>query len=113
MAAVRARLADSWQPCANVAEELALHLVISRAVVELKLAAAEDDGILTPELKAAFDAVDLFRDMVFEDVDFVMLYDPSIDGFTPEDFGAFGRSMAPMDFTSWFTPFNHGRAVDY
>lgn len=110
--AVRARLGDGWRPCANLAEELALHLLTDRAVGELEIAAGPG-GMLDAELSAVIDMEEMFRDVAFEDPDFELLFDPALDGFAPEDFGEFGASMAPMDFASWFTPFNSGRRVDY
>lgn len=80
--AVVDRLAGDWEPCSNLAEELALRLLIEQAesVIELwtERSAAEFDG--------AFRA---FEDAALDDPDHARL----------------------MDFASWFVPFDDRRSV--
>lgn len=102
--AVADRMAGRWEPCANVAEELALRLILLHAEVVLDLVENPNDSGLDDMLKG-------FAETVFEDFDTDFLYDPRMDGVTPEDLPP-GFAMAPMDFGSWFVPFNSTRTVN-
>ena len=94
---------DEWDLCANVAEELALRLLIENSAVVLDLVSRGDE-----DTQAAFAC---FEDIAFEDADHEYLFDPAMDGVTPESFSP-GFGMAPMDFGSWFVPFNDTRPVN-
>jgi len=91
---------DEWRPLTTLVEELALHLLTIEAVVIL-----EGGGLAHlayPEWLGVFD------DLVLEDSDYEMLYDPSLDGLDESAVGA-SAGMAPMSFSSWFRPYNHDR----
>ncbi|MEY9864140.1 hypothetical protein ABH935_009794 [Catenulispora sp. GAS73] len=94
---------DQWDLCASVAEELALRLLIENADVVLDLVSRGDE-----DTDAAFAC---FEDCAFEDADHEYLFDPAMDGVTPEAMPQ-GFGMAPMDFGSWFVPFNDTRPVN-
>ena len=48
------------------------------------------------------------EDLLFEDLDHELLYDPAHDGIE-EDPARQPPGMAPMRFTDWFRPFNDRR----
>ncbi|MGW0392091.1 hypothetical protein ACWDYJ_14610 [Streptomyces sp. NPDC003042] len=85
-----------------VAEELALRLLLNQTTVTLELFGLLEDGVSN--------ALEVFADNVYEDMDHEWLYDGSMDGI---DEGAVGSTLgiAPMAFGAWFTPFNPGRHV--
>ncbi|MCT9075932.1 hypothetical protein [Streptomyces fulvoviolaceus] len=101
--AMTTRFTDgSFQQLSCVAEELALRFLLSQATMTLELYELLDD-----EVSAALDA---FADSVYEDMDHEWLYDDSTDGIDEASAGA-ALGVAPIAFSSWFTPFNEGRYV--
>jgi hypothetical protein len=50
------------------------------------------------------------EDLLFEDLDHELLYDPTNDGIE-EDPAAQPPGMAPMRFADWFRPFNDERTL--
>ncbi len=76
---------------ASVAEELALHVIIESAKVNLDLIG----------IKGNFDNI---YDLAYEDTDFLMLFDRRLDGI--ED-TVIGERLAVMNlrFRDWFKPF--------
>ena len=50
------------------------------------------------------------EDMLFEDVDHELLYDPAYDGIE-DDPDSQPAGMAPMRFSDWFVRFNPGRSL--
>lgn len=101
--ALTTRFTDgSFQQLSCVAEELALRFLLGQATMTLELY-----GLLDDEVSAALDA---FAGNVFEDMDHEWLYDDSTDGIDEASVGA-ALGVAPLAFSSWFTPFNEGRYV--
>ncbi|WP_175412737.1 hypothetical protein [Streptomyces sp. TRM64462] len=101
--ALTTRFTDgSFQRLGCVAEELALKFLLGQARVTL-----DTFGLLG---RGVEDALDFFADGVYEDTDFLWLYDGAMDG-VDEDPAFSSLRIAPMDLASWFTPFNDGRYV--
>jgi hypothetical protein len=92
---------DEWTPAVTVAEELGLHLLAEQALIVLESADVQD--------LAYTDWEGAFREVVFEDLDFEVLYEPSLDGI--ENDAKTGRALgiAPLGFAAWFRPFNSER----
>ena len=92
------RLTSGWEPLANVAQELAVRLLLDE--VE---AVAETADVRLPDGWRS-----ILEEHLFEDLDHEYLYDRAYDGFEDEpDFGPPG--IAPMRFEDWFVPFNDQR----
>lgn len=92
------RMTAGWEPLANVAQELAVRILLNKVETTAELA-----GVELPEHWRA-----TLEEHLFEDLDHEYLYDPAYDGFEDEaDFGPPG--MAPMRFEDWFVPFNDER----
>jgi hypothetical protein len=91
------------QPLTNVAEELALHLIIQDAIAALDMIASDE---ATQE--AASEALrDLYQD-AYEDNDFLDLYSLD-DSDEVADLDADGQlGMTDLRFRSWFVPFGSG-----
>ncbi len=83
-----------FTPLTCVAEELAAWALINEAVAIL-----EEQGE-----EANFD---LFIDDLYEDTDFLILFDPKLDGLDSSEVGAY-LGMGYLDFKDWFTPFGSG-----
>ena len=81
-------------PLACVAEELAAWALIEEAKRLL-----EDDG-------AGAD-FDLFIDDLYEDTDFLLLFDPKLDGLEASAVGAY-LGMGSLALKDWFVPFGGG-----
>jgi hypothetical protein len=91
--------ADALARC--TAEELALHLTIDlaeRHAIDGALSPAA--GCHLPEHGRQDRAFDRMRESLFEDHDFLLLYNPSLDGIETELDG--NPLLHPRD---WFTPF--------
>jgi hypothetical protein len=85
-----------------VAEELLMRLLLIQAEVTADLY-----GLLDDEVRQA---LEIFADEVYEDMDHEWLYDPSADGID-EDPALAHMGIAPMGINDWFKPFNEGRFV--
>jgi hypothetical protein len=87
------------QPCdvtlACVAEELALFELIRQAQVHLDLREAENDEQAWSD----------FRDLVFEDEDFLFLFNPELDGLEETEW-ARQHAIVGLKFSEWFLPFD-------
>ncbi len=79
-----------------LAEELALNAIIRRAEAWLE--------------EREFEPVEFeyLEGVAFEDMDFQMLFDPSLDGIEDTDTGRYMR-IANLKFSEWFEPFNAER----
>ena len=73
------------------AEELALHILIEQAKNQLRAEAIEPD-------------FSLFVSLAFQDLDFEVLYDMSIDGIEDTTVGA-EMAYGNLRFNEWFEPF--------
>jgi hypothetical protein len=80
---------------ACVAEELALYALIRQAQVLLDLREAENDEQAWSD----------FQDRVFEDEDFLFLYNPELDGIE-ETKWAREHGVVGLKFSKWFRPFD-------
>jgi len=76
---------------ACLAEELALRAILDRAID-----IAEERGV-----EAAFGAVE---DALFEDTDFLLLFDPAQDGIEGSDIGRY-LGIGSLGIDDWFRPF--------
>lgn len=98
--AVTERLAKGWAPLACVAEELAVRCLLN----QVEVIAETFEVALRPDWRSELE------EYLFEDLDHEFLFDQALDGF--EDDATFGPpGMAPMDFASWFVPFNDERRL--
>lgn len=100
MADVIAALSSGWSSCPTLSHELALHVLLDRAE-----ALADLHEGMSDHLDAGWRA--MMEDLLFEDMDFRLLYDPSMDGI--EDYPVPELGRAPLKFESWFQPFNPAR----
>jgi hypothetical protein len=73
------------------AEELALHILIEQAKSELQADAIEPD-------------FSLFESLAFQDLDYEVLYDMSVDGIEDTTVGA-EMAYGNLRFNEWFEPF--------
>ena len=80
---------------ACVAEELALFALIRQAQVLLDLRELENDEQAWSD----------FRDLVFEDEDFLFLFNPEFDGIEETDW-AREHAVVGLKFNEWFRPFD-------
>ena len=78
---------------ASTAEELALHILIEQVSVLLEM-----DGI-----DANFGN---FEDIIFQDLDFEYLYDPSVDGIEDSEEGK-EMAISYLRLSDWFKPFKN------
>jgi hypothetical protein len=78
-----------------VAEELALWALVQQAEVQLEIAGEQ----------SAADAWGDFRDLAFEDEDFLWLYDPEMDGIEESEW-AREHAVVNLKFADWFKPFD-------
>ncbi len=98
--AVTERLNKGWEPLACVSEELALRCLLDQVEILAETFQVPLSPHWRPELEKH----------LFEDLDHEYLFDQALDGF--EDDATFGPpGMAPMDFASWFVPFNEERRM--
>jgi hypothetical protein len=94
------RLTSGWEPLASVAQELALRVLLN--LVDVVADSAEvtlDDGWRGH-----------LEDLLFEDLDHELLYNPAYDGIE-DDPRSQPPGMAPMRFEDWFEPFNDERTM--
>jgi hypothetical protein len=103
MVDVTRRFTEGWDALACVGQELALRLILDQAEVQLELTEAGPE-VGVPEGWRA-----LVEDLLFEDLDHEMLYDPSLDGIEDDRETLDALSAAPMGFADWFRPFNPDR----
>jgi hypothetical protein len=97
---VTRRLTAGWEPLSCVAEELATRILLDEVEVQADIAGVDLGGGWRGHLE----------DLVFDDVDHELLYDPALDGI--EDQPALGPpGMAPMGYEWWFVPFNADRPL--
>jgi hypothetical protein len=80
---------------ACVAEELALYALIRQAQVQLDLREEENDEQAWSD----------FRDLVFEDEDFLFLFNPELDGIEETEW-AREHAVVGLKFGEWFRPFD-------
>jgi hypothetical protein len=80
---------------ACVAEELALFALIRQAQVLLELRESDSDE----------DAWGDFRDRIFEDEDFLFLFNPEFDGIEATEW-ARQHAVVGLKFSEWFQPFD-------
>jgi hypothetical protein len=97
---VTSRLTRGWEPLACVAQELGLRILLDH----VDLVAETADAALPDDWRGHLE------DLLFEDMDHELLYDPAQDGIE-EDPSAQPPGMAPMRFTDWFRPFNDERTL--
>lgn len=101
--AMTTRFTDgSFQRLSCVAEELALRFLLSRTTTTLELYGLLDDDVSA--------ALETFAGNVYHDRDHEWLYDHSMDGIVETPAGV-ALGVAPMEFKTWFTPFNEGSYV--
>lgn len=80
---------------ACVAEELALFALVRHGQVLLDLRESENDGQAWSD----------FRDLVFEDEDFLFLFNPELDGIEETEW-ARQHAVFGLKFNEWFRPFD-------
>jgi hypothetical protein len=97
---VTCRFTRGWEPLTCVAQELGLRVLLNQVEVMADLAVVTLDDDWRGHLE----------EMLFEDVDHELLYDPAYDGIE-EDLESQPPGMAPMRFSDWFVPFNAGRSM--
>lgn len=97
---VTGRLTKGWEPLACVAQELGLRVLLNQVEVVAETAdVALDDGWRG-----------YLEDMLFEDIDHELLYNPAYDGIE-DDAASQPPGMAPMRFEDWFKLFNEDRTM--
>jgi hypothetical protein len=100
MVDVTGRLTRGWEPLASVAQELGLRVLLNLVdVVADTAGVALDDGWR-----------DHLEDLLFEDLDHELLYNPAHDGIE-DDPDSQPPGMAPMRFADWFRPFSDERTM--
>jgi hypothetical protein len=100
MVDVTGRLTKGWEPLASVAQELGLRVLLNLVEVVADTAGvALDDGWRGH-----------LEDLLFEDIDHELLYNPAYDGIE-DDPESQPPGMAPMRFEDWFEPFNDERTM--
>jgi len=91
------------QPLSNVAEELALHLIIQDAIAHLDMIDSYD-----ATKRAAAEALNDLYDRAYEDNDFLELYDLD-DSDEIADLDPDGQlGLTDLRFRFWFRPFGSG-----
>jgi hypothetical protein len=94
------RLTRGWEPLASVAQELGLRVLLNLVdVIADSAEVALDDGWRGH-----------LEDLLFEDLDHELLYNPAYDGIE-DDPESQPPGMAPMRFEDWFEPFNDERTM--
>ncbi len=95
------QLVSGWVSPNCVAQELAVWCLINQLDVTPDLYELD----LDPHWRG------MLVELLLEDTDSAMLYDPSMDGF--EDDVELNRELglAPIDISDWFEPFNEGSHV--
>jgi hypothetical protein len=97
---VTGRLTKGWEPLASVAQELGLRVLLNLAEFVADTAEiALDDGWRG-----------YLEQILFEDLDHELLYNPAYDGIE-DDPASQPPGMAPMRFEDWFEPFNDERTM--
>jgi hypothetical protein len=94
------RLTKGWEPPASVAQELGLRIMLN--LTEFVADTAEvalDDGWRA-----------YLEQLLFEDLDHELLYNPAFDGIE-DDPQSQPPGMAPMRFADWFEPFSDERTM--
>lgn len=94
------RLTRGWEPLACVAQELGLRVLLDHVDVVAETADVALPGDWRGHLE----------DLLFEDLDHELLYDPAHEGIE-DDPARQPPGMAPMRFTDWFRPFNDRRTL--
>jgi hypothetical protein len=94
------RLTKGWEPLASVAQELGL-----RVLLDLVEVVADTAGVALDD-----DWRGHLEELLFEDLDHELLYDPAHDGIE-DDPDRQPPGMAPMRFEDWFEPFNDERTM--
>jgi hypothetical protein len=87
----------------SIAEELATWAILTAAKQHIELLQEEED-----EDNSEQTAEDLFEDFVevlFEDIDFLFLFDDAYDGIETSTVGQM-LAMTSLSFADWFRPFN-------
>lgn len=98
MATVAWKLAQAtYYNLSCVGEQIALYAIIENAVSMLEM-----DG-----LSADIDDFDAFIDEAYQDTDFLMLFDASLDGIDQSVVGQM-LGMRNVRFDEWFLPFDEG-----
>ncbi|MGQ0845248.1 MAG: hypothetical protein ACT4QF_14060 [Sporichthyaceae bacterium] len=98
-----ARLQRSpWQPPSCVAHELGLRLLLNRV----------DLLVHTHELTVSKDWRCRVEELLFEDLDHELLYDPACDGIEDDPNLGSDLRLEPMNFEAWFEPFHKGPLPD-
>ncbi|HJS93738.1 MAG TPA: hypothetical protein VJ741_05705 [Solirubrobacteraceae bacterium] len=95
------KLAQEGRPkLACLAEELALNALIREAITQLEIHDQDsDDG-----------AWGDFRDLAFEDEDFLYLFDPAFDGIEDDPEATEHLTLVGLPFAQWFKPFSAQQA---
>jgi hypothetical protein len=97
---VTGRLTKGWEPLASVAQELGLRVLLNQVEVVADTAGVALDQHWRGHLE----------DLLFEDLDHELLYNPAHDGIE-DDPESQPPGMAPMRFEDWFEPFNDERTM--
>jgi hypothetical protein len=97
---VTARLTKGWEPLACVAQDIGLRVLLNQVEV-----VADTAGVALDDHWRAH-----LEDLLFEDTDHELLYDPAYDGIE-DDPASQPPGMAPMRFEDWFKPFNKERTM--
>lgn len=97
VAVVGWKLAQSGKPkLACVAEELALNALIREAITQLEMHDEASDEAVWGD----------FRDVAFEDEDFLYLFDPAFDGIENDPEAIEHLTLVGLPFPEWFKPFS-------
>lgn len=97
VAVVGWKLAQPGQPkLACLAEELALNALISEAIIHLEIRDERSDS----------EAWDDFRDLAFDDEDYLYLFDPALDGIENDPETTEHLMLVGLPFPEWFKPFS-------
>lgn len=97
---VTSRLTRGWEPLACVAQELGLRVLLDHVDI-----VAEAADVTLPD-----DWRGHLEEILFEDLDHQLLYDPAYDGIEVDP-TAQPPGMAPLRFEDWFRPFNDKRTL--
>jgi hypothetical protein len=96
VAVVGWKLAQRGKPQITcVAEELALFALMREAITQLDLHDQSSDASAWGD----------FRDLAFEDEDFLYLFDPSFDGIEDDPEAIEHLTLVNLSFPQWFKPF--------
>jgi hypothetical protein len=97
---VTGRLTKGWEPLASVAQELGLRILLNLVDIVAETAGVTLDDGWRGHLE----------EILFEDIDHEMLYNPAYDGIE-DDPESQPPGMAPMRFEDWFKPFSDERTM--